>query len=186
MPNTRRSHTAPPGPICANSVAAIAEPNWTDAIAPTTSAPDGARVSSPGGGEIAAVFLAATRPMLTVPAIVIDGATLAPRTSLRSRGMVARRARAGGARAQRGRARGDRALLARGGALYGATTGVGALRDRMIGDADRERFQWNLLRSHAVSAGRPLAPSWSAPAWSCAPTSSAPAARGSSRRCSTG
>ena len=48
------------------------------------------------------------------------------------------------------------ALLDRGEALYGATTGVGALRDRSIGDADRERFQWNLLRSHAVSAGRPL------------------------------
>jgi histidine ammonia-lyase len=47
--------------------------------------------------------------------------------------------------------------LSRGGALYGATTGVGALRDRMIIDADREQYQWNLLRSHAVSAGRPLA-----------------------------
>jgi histidine ammonia-lyase len=47
--------------------------------------------------------------------------------------------------------------LSRGGALYGATTGVGALRDRMITDADREQYQWNLLRSHAVSAGRPLA-----------------------------
>jgi len=33
---------------------------------------------------------------------------------------------------------------------------VGALRDRTISDADRERYQWNLLRSHAVSAGRPL------------------------------
>src|SRR5690348_5312697 len=50
------------------------------------------------------------------------------------------------------------ALLERGEPLYGATTGVGALRDRAIGDADRERFQWNLLRSHAVSAGRPLEP----------------------------
>ena len=46
--------------------------------------------------------------------------------------------------------------LARGGALYGATTGVGALRDQVIAEADREKFQWNLLRSHAVSAGRPL------------------------------
>ncbi len=46
--------------------------------------------------------------------------------------------------------------LARGGALYGATTGVGALRDQVIAEADREEFQWNLLRSHAVSAGRPL------------------------------
>lgn len=48
--------------------------------------------------------------------------------------------------------------LARGEALYGATTGVGALRDRVITDAERETYQWNLLRSHAVSAGRPLAP----------------------------
>ena len=52
VPNTSRSDTAPAGPICANSVAAIAEPNWTDAIAPTTSTPDGARVSSPGRGGI--------------------------------------------------------------------------------------------------------------------------------------
>jgi histidine ammonia-lyase len=44
-----------------------------------------------------------------------------------------------------------------GGALYGATTGVGALRDRTIRDIDREHYQWNLLRSHAVSAGRPMA-----------------------------
>jgi histidine ammonia-lyase len=50
------------------------------------------------------------------------------------------------------------ALLHRGEALYGATTGVGALRDREIGDGDRERFQWNLLRSHAVGAGWPLPP----------------------------
>ena len=42
------------------------------------------------------------------------------------------------------------ALLDRGEALYGATTGVGALRDRVITDADREHFQWNLFRSHAV------------------------------------
>jgi histidine ammonia-lyase len=50
------------------------------------------------------------------------------------------------------------AMLERGEALYGATTGVGALRDRVITAEDRERFQWNLLRSHAVSAGRPVAP----------------------------
>ena len=43
-------------------------------------------------------------------------------------------------------------------ALYGATTGVGALRDRVITEAEREDYQWNLLRSHAVSAGRPLSP----------------------------
>ena len=50
------------------------------------------------------------------------------------------------------------ALLDRGEPLYGATTGVGALRDREIGDGDREQFQWNLLRSHAVGAGWPLPP----------------------------
>jgi histidine ammonia-lyase len=97
--------------------------------------------------------------MLTAPAIVIDGATLTPAAveavarrgrpvelapEARERNLTARRAIA--------------VLLERGEALYGATTGVGALRDRVIGDADRERFQWNLLRSHAVSAGRPLAP----------------------------
>jgi len=95
--------------------------------------------------------------MLTVPAIVLDGATLTPAA-------VAAVARHGQAveLAPAARARNDSArqaiasMLDRGQALYGATTGVGALRDRTIGDSDRERFQWNLLRSHAVSAGRPL------------------------------
>ena len=97
--------------------------------------------------------------MLTTRAIALDGATLtaadvdavarggAPvelAPAARARNQAAREAIAG--------------LLARGAPLYGATTGVGALRDRTIDDADRERFQWNLLRSHAVSAGRPLAP----------------------------
>jgi histidine ammonia-lyase len=48
------------------------------------------------------------------------------------------------------------ALLAAGRPLYGATTGVGALRDRPIPEDQREQFQWNLLRSHAVTAGRAL------------------------------
>ena len=91
--------------------------------------------------------------------MVLDGATLTPAgveavarggrrvelaPSARERNAAAREAIA--------------ALLERGEPLYGATTGVGALRDRSIHDADRERFQWNLLRSHAVSAGRPLEP----------------------------
>ncbi len=92
-------------------------------------------------------------------AIVLDGATLTPAD-------VAKVARDGvrvelspEARARNASTReAIAALLARGEPLYGATTGVGALRDRPIGDADRERFQWNLLRSHAVSAGRPLEP----------------------------
>lgn len=41
--------------------------------------------------------------------------------------------------------------------LYGASTGVGAFRDRSIAEEDREQYQWNLLRSHAVTAGRPMA-----------------------------
>jgi histidine ammonia-lyase len=91
--------------------------------------------------------------------IVLDGATLTPAA-------VAAVARSGEAVELSADAR-DRNLAAReaiaerlrrGGALYGATTGVGALRDRTITDAARERFQWNLLRSHAVGAGRPLAP----------------------------
>jgi histidine ammonia-lyase len=97
--------------------------------------------------------------MLTMPAIVIDGATLTPAAV----DAVARRSRAvelaPDARERNAAARDAiAALLERGEPLYGATTGVGALRDRAIGDAERERFQWNLLRSHAVSAGRPLAP----------------------------
>jgi histidine ammonia-lyase len=45
------------------------------------------------------------------------------------------------------------ARLERGEPLYGASTGVGALRDRSIGGSDGEQLQWNLLRSHAHSAG---------------------------------
>jgi histidine ammonia-lyase len=88
---------------------------------------------------------------------VLDGATLTPAA-------VAAIAR-GGERVELSAAARARNLAARetiaqrlrvGRALYGATTGVGALRDRVITEAERERYQWNLLRSHAVSAGRPL------------------------------
>src|SRR4029077_19645498 len=90
--------------------------------------------------------------------IVLDGATLIP-------GAVTAVARggepvelSGDARARNLAARETIAQRLRvGRALYGATTGVGALRDRVITDAEREDFQWNLLRSHAVSAGRPVA-----------------------------
>src|ERR1035441_8247863 len=47
LADTSRSHTAPPGPTWANSVAASAEPNCTEAIATTTSPPEGARASTP-------------------------------------------------------------------------------------------------------------------------------------------
>jgi histidine ammonia-lyase len=96
--------------------------------------------------------------MLTARAIVLDGATLTPAEvdGVARRGASVELAPAARARNEAARqAIAD--LLARGQALYGATTGVGALRDRAITDGDRERFQWNLLRSHAVSAGRPLA-----------------------------
>jgi histidine ammonia-lyase len=92
-------------------------------------------------------------------AIVLDGATLTPDavTSVARDGTPVELAPAARERNLEARAA-IAALLERGEPLYGATTGVGALRDRTIGDADRERFQWNLLRSHAVSAGRPLEP----------------------------
>lgn len=91
--------------------------------------------------------------------IVLDGSSLTPAA-------VAAVARAGervelsqDARARNAAARATiGAMLGRGEALYGASTGVGALRDRAISSAESERFQWNLLRSHAVSAGAPVAP----------------------------
>jgi histidine ammonia-lyase len=89
--------------------------------------------------------------------IVLDGATLTPAG-------VASVARAGepveltaDARARNLAARETIAQRLRvGRALYGATTGVGALRDRVITEPEREGYQWNLLRSHAVSAGSPV------------------------------
>jgi histidine ammonia-lyase len=97
--------------------------------------------------------------MLMGGAITLDGASLTPDAvdavaRRRERVELAPEARARNEAAREAVA----ALLARGEALYGATTGVGALRDRTITDEERERFQWNLLRSHAVTAGRPLAP----------------------------
>ena len=97
--------------------------------------------------------------MLITKAIVLDGATLTSSdVAAVARGgatvELAPRARERNAQAREAIA----ALLERGEALYGATTGVGALRDRTIQASQRERFQWNLLRSHAVSAGRPLEP----------------------------
>ncbi|MBV8954539.1 MAG: aromatic amino acid lyase, partial [Solirubrobacterales bacterium] len=89
--------------------------------------------------------------------IVLDGESLTP-------GAVAAVARDGeavalapAARARNADARATlAALLERGEDVYGATTGVGALRDRQIDPPDREQLQWNLLRSHAVDAGPAL------------------------------
>src|SRR5450755_3181561 len=64
---TSRRRTAPPGPIRSNSVAATAEPNWTDAIPPRTRPADGARDSSPASGATVALTEAMT-------AIVVAGA----------------------------------------------------------------------------------------------------------------
>ena len=159
VPNTSRRNTAPAGPIWANSVAAIAEPNCTEAIALTTSTPDGVRPSIPGGEASSLSRWRPRGPMLTGQAIVLDGATLDPggvdAAARRGRRVeLAPEARARNEAARKAIA----ALLERGEALYGATTGVGALRDRVIGESERERFQWNLLRSHAVSAGPPARP----------------------------
>lgn len=97
--------------------------------------------------------------MLDRATIRLDGATLTPAAVAAVGRHGARVELAPEARARNAAAReAIAALLARGEPLYGATTGVGALRDQSIGDADRERFQWNLLRSHAVSAGRALEP----------------------------
>ena len=41
-------------------------------------------------------------------------------------------------------------------AIYGITTGFGALADVRIPEADLERLQQNLIRSHAAAAGDPL------------------------------
>jgi histidine ammonia-lyase len=89
--------------------------------------------------------------------IVLDGAKLRPTDVIavaRDDEQVALDP-AGRARNEAARATIE-ALLARGEPLYGASTGVGALRDRAVSDRDREQFQWRLLRSHAVTAGRPL------------------------------
>lgn len=89
--------------------------------------------------------------------IVLDGAGLSSDDVV----AVAREGEAvqldGAARARNAAARDSiAALLQRGEPLYGASTGVGALRDRVIAAEDREQLQWNLLRSHAVTAGPPL------------------------------
>ena len=94
---------------------------------------------------------------MLVPMIVLDGWSLTPAgvdaVARRGEGVeLAPEAR------ERNRAAYDAiaARLARDEPLYGATTGVGALRDRRVVETEREQFQWDLLRSHAVSAGAPV------------------------------
>jgi histidine ammonia-lyase len=89
--------------------------------------------------------------------VVLDGATL-------TADAVAAIAR-GGARvelAAAARSRNDAArraldqLLARGEQIYGATSGVGALREHQVDPADRSEYSLGLLRSHACGAGAVL------------------------------
>jgi histidine ammonia-lyase len=89
--------------------------------------------------------------------IVLDGATLTPDA-------VVRIARSGTpvelsaeARQRNSAARqAVAAVLARGEELYGASTGVGPLREHHVEAGDRAEHQLGLLRSHACGAGREL------------------------------
>ncbi|HEY2005900.1 MAG TPA: aromatic amino acid ammonia-lyase [Solirubrobacteraceae bacterium] len=100
-----------------------------------------------------------TAPSASTPAgpVILDGATLTPKDVA----VIARY----GARAQlsdEARARNDaarralEALLERGEELYGASTGVGALRSYRVPESEREHYSLALLRSHACGAGPPL------------------------------
>jgi histidine ammonia-lyase len=89
--------------------------------------------------------------------VVLDGATLAPDAVVAAARQRAPVRLAGEARARNARARETIGqLLERGQPLYGASTGVGALRDFAVQAIKREQLQWNLLRSHAVDAGPAL------------------------------
>jgi histidine ammonia-lyase len=94
---------------------------------------------------------------MTPDSVVLDGATLTPdAVALIARGdapvQLARAARERNDRARAAVA----ALLARGDHLYGATTGVGALRAYRVPKRERNRYGMSLLRSHACGAGRPV------------------------------
>jgi histidine ammonia-lyase len=90
-------------------------------------------------------------------AIVLDGATLTPDAVVRiarsgvpvELAAVARERNAAARRAVE-------AVLARGDELYGASTGVGPLREHHVEESDRSEHQLALLRSHACGAGRAL------------------------------
>src|SRR6202042_171367 len=89
--------------------------------------------------------------------VILDGATLTPRklALIAREGAVVRLAE--DARARNDEARDAlAAFLARGGQVYGVTTGVGALRDYRVPDDQREEYSLSLLRSHACGAGLPL------------------------------
>jgi histidine ammonia-lyase len=89
--------------------------------------------------------------------IVLDGATLTPGALVRIARERTPVALAAAARERNDRARlAVEAVLARGEALYGASTGVGPLREHTVDAGDRAEHQLALLRSHACGAGREL------------------------------
>jgi histidine ammonia-lyase len=89
--------------------------------------------------------------------VTLDGCTLTPKkVALIARyGAVAELSAQAQARNDRARAA-IATLLARGGDLYGVTTGVGALRDYRVPEGNRSSYSLGLLRSHACGAGQPL------------------------------
>ncbi|HSL97952.1 MAG TPA: histidine ammonia-lyase [Candidatus Deferrimicrobiaceae bacterium] len=89
--------------------------------------------------------------------VVVSGAdlTVADVEAVARRGAVAVLDAGARGRMERSRAVVDE-LLAADAVVYGVTTGVGALCDRSIGQADAERLQVNLLVSHAAGVGEPL------------------------------
>jgi histidine ammonia-lyase len=90
-------------------------------------------------------------------AILLDGATLTPDAVVRIARSGAPVELAAEARERNAAAhRAVAAVLARGEELYGASTGVGPLREHHVEADDRADHQLGLLRSHACGAGREL------------------------------
>lgn len=91
------------------------------------------------------------------PRVLLDGASLTPAgvAAIAREGAVAELSATARSRNRHAR-EAVAALLRRGEELYGATTGVGALRAHRIPEAERERYSLQLLRSHACGAGPPL------------------------------
>jgi histidine ammonia-lyase len=90
-------------------------------------------------------------------AIVLDGATLTPDAVVRIARSGAPVELSAEARKRNAAARqAVAAVLARGEQLYGASTGVGPLREHHVEAGDRAEHQLGLLRSHACGAGREL------------------------------
>ncbi len=96
------------------------------------------------------------RPV-TVEGVLLTGAdlTIDDVEAVARHGAVATLDPAARTRMERSRAVVDQ-LVAEGAVVYGVTTGVGALADRLIDPADVERLQENLLVSHAAGVGEPL------------------------------